>query len=725
MTGLKLAWRLAFSRDVRQRWRQVSVLVTASAAALLMLLGVGIVHAARASDDRIAARSPLWASSIEAAPLQVSLRGLTLVEENYQFPVVWLQPSAGHENNPEIVPPGLDRLPAPGEGVLSPGLLARGYAAEDFGLKPSTAGSGEDGTIGLQGLSSTSEGWIYARPPAGRTLGTGGALLPLQGYGPGNAKASLETLPQVPSARAAVMGVAWLLVAPALLLLIGGARALSHVRDQRARVLLQLGISPLRIRLLLATETALLAGAGAIAGLSVWLVWLSRVRKMPLTGAELKPDALAYPWPYAVLLTVAVIGLAATCTAAGRISGHGHRKVRPVRKWHAVPFVIALLMMALSRVVPPFTTSAELLLFGGLLLTMGALPLALPVAVAGMGRVFGRSGRAPVWLAGRRLSLRAATLSRPAAAVGLLVFIAGGAFALYGRMVQPDTQSLADAPLSRFTVNWRDERPGDFDYIAEQLSSMQVIPIISPDEAPPGGDRNAKGADADGLPIAVFADCQQLESAVRPLDLTACSRDGAISQGFLEQFRALTNLTPALAADVRIATSPDQVLLLGAESVTSRQVMQALAPGLPAVNIGKLAPSNASTERLGWLVLGWVAASLILSAALLREVGDRALAALEEDEHLHRLGLSPREIDRTQRWTLLPPVLVAIPAGYAGAVGFALFGFYLGFTTRYVARITAVALAVGVIAAASLALAFYIHRRIVSSEARPPSCGPR
>ena len=94
MTIVKLAARLAYSRDIRQRWRQISVIAAGFVSTLLVLLSAGVVYAAHGSDARIQLRSPLWATSEQDAHLAVSLRA-TFVGI-YQFPVVWLQPAAGH-----------------------------------------------------------------------------------------------------------------------------------------------------------------------------------------------------------------------------------------------------------------------------------------------------------------------------------------------------------------------------------------------------------------------------------------------------------------------------------------------------------------------------------------------------------------------------------------------------------------------------------------------------
>lgn len=688
----RLAWRLAFSSDVRQRWRQVSVIAAVFIATAMMLLAAGVVHAAAVSDARILGRSPLWAQTQDDARLRISARGLVM--DGRQFPVVWLEPAPGHENDPDIVPPGLTRLPAPGEAVLSPGLAHQGLTARDFGLRPSTAGNGPDGTIGATGLSTSSEGFLYVRPTPGRTLGTGGALLLLRGYTGRGEKADLETFPELPSLQAALVGVTWLLLGPSLILMLGAARAMSRVRDERARTLWRLGVTPARVRSLLAIETMFLALTGALPALLGWFLAGAHLRSLPLTRTTLLPGALHLPWWAPPLVTAAVLGATVLGAVVGRIAGRTlARDSRTIRPWHAVPLATAFLMMIVTQWLPWESPARPYLLFGGLLLTFAALPAGLPVLVARTAGLLGRARHPAIWLAGRRLALRTANLSRPAAAVGVLVFVAGAAFALYARLIEVEPNATADVPLTRFIVNWRDARQGDLTLVRQELSQLHVAPLI-------------------GENTAMFTSCDDLTQAITPLALHPCGLDGRLDDQFINQFSRLTGTTPQIGPHPPQAVSG--VLLLSGEDLSERDIMQALAGSFPAVNITRI-PGTKLTAAAGlpaWTIAGWVIATLILMTALLREIGDRALTALQDDGQLTRLGLTQEEIDRIHRWTLLPPIALAIPIGLVGAIAFALIGYQLGFTVAYLNRISVVALTAGVVATTTLALVFRTHRRM-------------
>ncbi len=699
MTVLKLAVRLALSRDVRQRWRQVSVVGAGLVVTLLALAAVAVVGASRQSDQRIADRSAIWATGRDDAVLALSARALTL-EGFGQFPVVWLEPMAGHENDPAAVPPGLQRLPAPGESVLSQGLTAAGWSADDFGFQASSAGSGPAGSIGAQGLSTRSEGFIYARPATGRTLGEGGALLYSRGY-PGSSQTgiSFETVPEVPVAGQALLGAAWMLIAPGAFLLFGAVRAMSPVRQQRAQTLWRLGVATRRIRWLLVTESAILLSIGAGVGVLVWAAWLQSATRIPMTVAELMPDTLAVPASTSALVLAGVVGLGAGSTAAGSIRERTVRRdARRIRPWHAVPLALAFSMMAVGPWLPGQSGARMYLLFGGLLLTFLALPMAMPALVAGLGSALGRLRHPAAWLAGRRLALRASNLSRPAAMVGALVFVAGAAFALYDRLVAAEENSGSRAPFSAFEVSWRGEQPGDAAWaIAAAGGSRAVLPVSGAEQ---------------GTPIAHLETCGDLDRWVRPIGPGCAAGTSKLDDGFRQRFRAVTGMQ----LDTSPAQQADSLFIVSDRGTEAREVMQLFAGRFPATNVNEVGGvSKTRDARAGWMLFGWTLATLTLVSALIREIGDRGLAAMTDTPSLLRLGLRQEEVESSYKWTLIPPLVIAIPVGFAGAVFFALLGYELGVTVGNLTRISVVAAIAGALAVVTFASVMRLQRRFVGT----------
>lgn len=695
MTTLRLAARLAFSRDVRQRWRQLSVIGAGFVVALLCMASAGMSQAAGQSDERISGRSPVWAQGPADALLAMSARGMEL-EGFGQFPVVWLEPTPGHEADPATVPPGLSALPGPGEAVLSEGLVAAGWKASDFGLKSSQAGSGERGAIGREGLATRSEGWVYARPPSGRSLGSGGALLYSRGY-PGDASSGInfETVPEVPRTSQSLLGIAWMLLAPGAFLLFSAVRALSLIREERAQTLWRFGVSSLRIRGLLAVETSLLLAVGVLPAVGLWLGVLEKATSVPLTVALLMPNALAVSPTASLGVGAGVVLIGAASTAFGRIRGRSVRgDARTVRSWHAIPLLVAFLMMAVGPWLPPSSGARLYLLFGGLLLTFAALPMAMPALVARLGSQLGRAAHPAIWLAGRRLSLRSANLSKPAAMVGALVFVAGAAFALYDRLVAPEENFGSAAPFSAFHVDWRDPRPGDAQAAARASDSLVVIPITGEDAQRPVGD---------------VGSCSQLQPWASSLGQPCLRGSTSLDAAFVQRFHALTGLT------LQAGTSGEakSVFVVAAKEADARVVMKALAGQLPAVNISELGGASKTRDaRAGWMLFGWTVATLVLVASLVREIGDRGLASMRDIGHLLRLGLRREEISSSYRWSLFPPVVLAIPIGFLGAVLFALLGYELGITVGNLTRIALVALLAGFVSLVTFVVVLRLQHRM-------------
>lgn len=706
MVTLRLAYRLAFSSTRLARWRQWSVIVTSFVAVLLVLLAAGVIGAAHASDQVIVARSPVWAVGQDDTNLHVILRGVQ--GNGRQIPVVWLEPGPHADAVDEalIVPPGLDAIPEPGTAVLSPGLLDLGYTAADFGLASSVAGTGPDGAIGAEGVISASDGWIYARPAEGRSLGEGGALLSLRGYDGAGERAGFETVPDVPTATQASVMVTWLLVLPALVLLVGGARAVSQVRQDRSEVLARLGVSRSRIRLLMGIETTLLAGTGVAVGVPVWLLGLSHLTHLPLTGATLHPAALEVPAPVVAASAVGLVGIAAVFGAWVRFERTAKVRKRPPGLMHVLPLVIAVAMMCASQLFAYDEPQRPALLFGGLLLAFVGLPLAIPVLAARSSRWLGHGrAAAAAWLAGRRLASGAWNLARPASVTGLLVMVAGASFALYAQMITPEREQTGEQSVSVYSVGWRDPRPGDAAWAKHQLTDSTIIDLV---QGPDGGR------------LIAVEGCEELEQLAVALGTPSCS-GSEVSPQLLERLQRADGTTVALGnptgADV---TEPSGLLIIGPgpqarDHLSDVDVMAALAGGLPAVNISPWGYTAVPPPTVGWLVAAWVTASLVLVAALIREIGDRTLAALSSDTQLDRLGLSSREIESVHRWTLFTPLAIAIPLGYVGAVAFAVVGYQLGYTVRSLGSITAVALAAGLLAATATGvtarLARHGHRR--------------
>ena len=411
MTALRFAARVAFSRDRRHLWRQVSVLGASFVAALAVLAAISVLSAVSSAYERSVQRAPDLLPPVvtgdlavdenapppDGAKLRIVERGTVI--DGQQVPTIWIEPLPGYEDDPSIIPVGLDSLPAPGEAVLSPGLTANGHHAVDLGWSASQAGSGNNGAIGAEGLMTASEPLIFVRPADGRTLDVGTTPQYAQSFGQ-HPRIDFETGETVSDAvdpyaldpellppSLTLQGIIGFLLVPALVLVVSSSRARSALRDQRLAFMVKIGIREQVARAVLASETGMLAIIGALLGSLTYTLASPFVTHIPTTAITLLPGELTIPWWGPVLAVLSVGTVAAACGALGRIHRHQRRSRRPrPRLLFVTALVIALACVLVSAVSPTllatFTDSpaqAQGLLFGiGTLATLLTLPLAIP-----------------------------------------------------------------------------------------------------------------------------------------------------------------------------------------------------------------------------------------------------------------------------------------------------------------------------------------------------------
>lgn len=721
MTGLGAQWRvarrLALSSDPRQRWRQLSVTMGALIATVAVLLGLGMVNAATTVDQHLRGRSPVISTG-QGTSLFVDVTGPVVPGGFSQIPVVWLEPVPGHEGDPSVVPPGLSALPDPGSAVLSPGLVAAGYTAGDFGFASSDVGIGDGGVIGDVGLASRSEGFVYTRAAEGRSLDQDGGALASMGYGAlerGEPRYPLiETVLDVPTTLPALAGVTWLLWIPGLLLLCGAARAVSVVRQERAASLWALGIPARSIRGLAGFETAVLAAIGSLLGATLWVVALDHRTTFPVTDGELLPGAMLLPWWGVVAGAAAVPVLAALTAAAGSIQpGRKVRSVRRAATWLLVPLLASLgIMFAapnMTRILPGGDSDIILIvLFIGALATMASIPVAMPALTGMLGQLLGRMATRPTWwLAGRKLSLSKHHLSRPGALVGALVFVAGAAFALLQGSQQADRDLwLKGGDRAVWSVDWADAGRDDSSIVAARArdAGVAITPVVLTE--PSGGAEMPAPSDGSVAFLTCAAAAQFFGLPQQDLSCATSADPGEL---------------PSLPYTIELgspASSPDQVvdrLLVSAPRDWDDVMVMSLFSTLPTVNPSLvIGPSDAFIHPGNdWLSAGWTAASILLLAGLLRELGDRTVRAVPERSSLLTTGLLDREADGTYTVATLLPVLTAVPIGFAAATLFALRGWGAGVTVFNLGLIALVSLAATILSLAMVLTALRWQRRAI------------
>jgi len=648
---LRLAWRIAFSRDVSQRWRQMTVVTGTFLAVLAALVSVACVTASIAAQDRADARTPVLAQ--EGQPgLSMVVRGE--IWEGRQFPVVWVY---GGAEAP--IPPGLDRLPEPGTAAVSPAIAANPQALKGLGFDVSSAGSGADGAIGDEGLRARSEWLVYIAPPEGRTLGADGNIFTVASFGTtslAQPQLSFETDPATPPPGTATALVALTLIIPSVLLLLLSAAAPSDLRRGRQRVLGLLGVSRARVFMIGALETALLASVGSVVAVALWVGLLDRVQTLPGAGVRLVDGAFALPW-WLVVATVSV-SVAGAASWGGRshdvtIDARTPRRwrrllrlgVRPERR--LLPFGAGVILVLLGRVLPG--AASQLLAIAGLVVILASFGMAMIWAVEKVGDMLARRARPEAWLAGRRLASSPKDLARPAIVIGMLVCLVGAGAGFREQLTGSVNLSQAGSTTAMM-MSWRDPRPGDVETIGQALPSLGVAPIISLDS----------GAEV------WFDSC---EGIARAVDVADCGEADVNRPALEDMFTQIFGMSARVgpAPDYPADTYAPDVLVVGEIDHDGADVWAALNHRLPAVNLDAASTQLAPPLAVGWLSAGIGGAGVLLFAAALLVLGGRALALTEEDSVLLRIGLDGSQVRKVQRLTLVLPLWSSVIIGAAAA----------------------------------------------------------
>jgi hypothetical protein len=319
-------------------------------------------------------------------------------------------------------PPGLPRIPEPGEVWFSPALatLARELPPDQLAARfPAPAG-----TIGDTGLMGPGElVAVVGRAPAEIP-----DAVPVTAFG-----ASASDLLMV--YRQLTYVAAALLVFPVASLLRASARLTAARRAERLATLRLLGASTGQVTVAAVAEVTLIAAVAAVAGIGLQWAAAPALTAIDLGGSEWFAADLR-PGPTTVTGIVAGVAVLAMLSALGGMRevvigplGVARRQrpgsARLLRLLGLAAGVVVFAAANGARQVAPAAIVG--LVFGvGVLAMFGAVSLIGPLVVRLLGSGMVRSARTPAaLLAGRRLLDDPRGAFRPVAGVTMAVFVAG------------------------------------------------------------------------------------------------------------------------------------------------------------------------------------------------------------------------------------------------------------------------------------------------------------
>ncbi|MBP2322271.1 hypothetical protein JOF56_002656 [Kibdelosporangium banguiense] len=322
------------------------------------------------------------------------------------------------------IPPGIDRLPGPGESYVSPALAKLLASPEGELLRPRFP-ERIAGTIGEAGVIRPNDLSAIAGP-----VGPFADSLKVYDFGGsasgGRLRAELLII--------LVLGVVVLLL-PVFIFIASSARIAGAERDQRLAALRLVGSDARQTRRIAAAESLVSALFGLLFGGGVFLLVRSFAADIEIGGENFFPSDLTPSWPLLLLIVVVVPLLAVLTTqfALRRTIIEPLSLVReaaPIRRrlvWRLALIGAGVLMLFFAGMVRTGSASATVLTIVGATLMLLSVPVLLPWLLERLSARFAGGGKPALQLAVRRLQLDSGT---PARVVGSLAVVLAGAVAL-------------------------------------------------------------------------------------------------------------------------------------------------------------------------------------------------------------------------------------------------------------------------------------------------------
>lgn len=691
MNAFKIAWRVL---RVDRRTRTSAILTAAGVAVAtgLVLLLVALPFA-----TQVRAQRAQWQQVAPNSSAQPSMLMDQSADYSNGEKIVRVDVAALGDPGAVKLPPGVPRLPGPGEVIVSPELgkklqaLPPSQLGDRFG-KPVDA-LGQDALMFPEQLVAL-VGHTREQMSANAN--------PVPGFS--DRHASPDALLQLLSG----VGVVVLLV-PSLVLVASSARLTAARRERRLAALRLAGGTPGQVTGMVAAETALSSAVGALAGLAISPALHGLATFVPWNGGTWQATDFSLPPVLTAVLVVAIPALVVLAgvlglrrvlrTPLGAVASHTPKKPHWWRLL-ALPVAGAFFAFAVSSTG---NSSGPMLVLFGLALVVGSAAVIGPWVTAAVGGTFVRSWRRPAGLlAGRRLRDDPKGAYRASAGVVLAVFTGSMALTL-----MPSLESLAGGGRSfQDSVLYVETDAAHAAQVAEQANA--------------GLARYGQGARAVGVPSvglkdrtggteqALVLSCADAQVLTR-FQLGTCDRgptvytayaaeagDLRVTNGSTEQGVPLTggthvavvrqpdrNLTGAVVdpGAVPAGFQPKRVTVAVPTTAENREVVRTALSAAAAgdqVQSRELKLEN-QQNQLGDLrrvtVIGLIAAGLLAGASAAVATAGSVMDRRRTFGALMAAGTPVRVLSRALRMEAALPAMVAtVGAGVVGVlVGLGLF----------------------------------------------------
>ena len=405
MIGLGLRLALAGGREAVTRL--VVIMVAVAIGGTMLLTTLAGVNAIGALESRYAWLNTKASTTAAAGTDSV----LWLLREDYFHGNTIGRLDIGATGPAAPVPPGVPKLPGPGEYYVSPALadLLRSTPADQLGDR---FPGHQIGTIGDAALPAPTSLLIIIGHRPDEMAGAG-RVTAINTIDPGHCSGCEVGI------RTAGLDLVLAVIVGAMLfplaIFIGAATRLSAARrEERFAAMRLVGATPRQVSTVAAVEAAIAAVAGVLLAFGLFAAVRRPVAAIPFTGAPFFPSDLSLNLTDALLVGIGapVVAAVAALLALRRVQisplGVSRRVTPPPpRAWRLVPLGLGLAELALMLVVrKPTTSTGQVAVFlPGFLVAMAGLVIAGPwLTMVGARLVARRTSRAATLIAARRLA---------------------------------------------------------------------------------------------------------------------------------------------------------------------------------------------------------------------------------------------------------------------------------------------------------------------------------
>lgn len=408
------------------------------------------------------------------------------------------------------VPPGIPRLPGPGEYYVSPALgeLLRAHPSAE--LADRFPGR-EVGTIGDSALPSPDTLLIVVgrTPEELSTMPGADRVASIMTTDPSQCDRCVIGI-GADGMTLVLWVVAGALIVPVLILIGTATRLAAARREQRFAAMRLVGATPRQVAVISAVESTVAAVAGTIAGIGLFFALRSALATIAFTGERFFASDLSLG-PLDVLLVVLGVPLGAAVAARFalrrvQISPLGvTRRVtpRPPRAWRLILLAAGIAELCYFVGRRPSTSSGQLTAYmSGFVMIMVGLVVAGPwLTLVGSRMLAGRARHAAALIAGRRLADNPQAGFRSVSGVVLALFVTTVATGVMSTIVAEFGGARTGSVMSSTLTQPFHTKEGAGPSASEVPSALASIPGVDAVHlvySSPGGERGS--ADPDWFP---------------------------------------------------------------------------------------------------------------------------------------------------------------------------------------------------------------------------------